>query len=110
MVKSHLIGQNGFDDFVSGKGLGLIGLLSGPPGVGKTLTAEAVAEILQRPLYAVTSGELGDQPHQVDGSLRKALELAHDWDAVMLLDEADVFLAKRTESDLVRNGIVSIFL
>jgi AAA+ superfamily predicted ATPase len=26
---------------------------SGPPGVGKTLTAEAVAELLQLPLYSV---------------------------------------------------------
>jgi DNA polymerase III delta prime subunit len=30
-----------FDDFVDGKGRGIIILLSGPPGVGKTLTAES---------------------------------------------------------------------
>jgi hypothetical protein len=30
-----------FDDFISGKGQGMIMLLCGPPGVGKTLTAES---------------------------------------------------------------------
>ena len=110
VVKSHLNQQSGFDDFVKDKGLGLIGLLTGPPGVGKTLTAEAVAEILERPLYVITSGELGDTPQSIDLALRKVLELANDWNAVVLLDEADVFLAKRDRTDLIRNGIVSIFL
>jgi Cdc6-like AAA superfamily ATPase len=34
-------GPTGFDDFVKHKGEGIIILLCGPPGVGKTLTAEA---------------------------------------------------------------------
>lgn len=58
-----------FDDFIEGKGKGLIVLLqyvfysispsyiayycSGPPGVGKTLTAEAVSEYQKRPLFRV---------------------------------------------------------
>ena len=36
--------NNKFDDFIKGKGKGIVMLLSGAPGVGKTLTAEAVAE------------------------------------------------------------------
>ena len=36
--------NNKFDDFIKGKGKGIVMLLSGPPGVGITLTAEAVAE------------------------------------------------------------------
>jgi len=32
-------GDNGFDDLIRGKGKGLIFLLHGPPGVGKTYTA-----------------------------------------------------------------------
>lgn len=34
-------------------------------------------------------------------------ELAQAWDCVLLLDEADVFLAQRTSSDLERNALVS---
>jgi MoxR-like ATPase len=53
LVKSHRIDDAAFDDIVSGKGKGLVGLLSGSPGVGKTLTAEVVAELSNRPLYVV---------------------------------------------------------
>jgi hypothetical protein len=45
MVNQHSKGTSEFDDVVEGKGKGLIGLLCGPPGCGKTLTAEAVAEV-----------------------------------------------------------------
>ena len=32
------------------------------------------------------------------------------WGAILLLDEADVFLERRSSQDLVRNGLVSVFL
>lgn len=99
-----------FDDVVRGKGKGLIGLLTGPPGVGKTLTAEAVAEVTKRPLYMISSGELGAVSENVHEKLKDILELAELWDAVLLLDEADVFLAERNDTDLSRNAITSIFL
>ena len=35
---------------------------------------------------------------------------ASRWDAVLLLDEADVVLEKRSYEDIRRNGIVSVFL
>ena len=102
--------EQAFDDVVRGKGKGLIGLLTGPPGVGKTLTAEAVAEVTKRPLYMISSGELGNVSEDVHKKLKDVLELAELWDAVLLLDEADVFLAVRNDTDLSRNAITSIFL
>ncbi|KAI1121089.1 P-loop containing nucleoside triphosphate hydrolase protein [Nemania abortiva] len=99
-----------FDDFVQGKGKGLILLLGGPPGVGKTLTAEGISETLQRPLYRVKAGDLGIEASQVERSLKMALDLSAYWDAVLLIDEADVFLGQRTNDDLSRNELVSIFL
>ncbi|KAH9220381.1 hypothetical protein DL95DRAFT_329576 [Leptodontidium sp. 2 PMI_412] len=111
LVKSHGLGDaNGFDDIVRDKGKGLIGLLAGPPGVGKTLTAEVMAEIAHRPLYMISSGELGDTSTTVQNKLGAILELAETWNAVLLLDEADVFLAKRDNTNLARNAITSIFL
>lgn len=110
LVKSHVTNGNGFDDFVKEKGKGLIGLFTGPPGVGKTLTAEAVAEVVRKPLYMLSSGELGDNPEAIDARLRQVLELTQTWGAVLLIDEADIFLAKRDNHNMTRNAIVSIFL
>ena len=39
------------DDIVAGKSGGTTVLCAGPPGVGKTLTAEVYSEIIKRPLY-----------------------------------------------------------
>lgn len=100
----------GFDDIVKGKGRGLVLVLHGPPGVGKTLTAECVAEFALRPLYIVSSGELGTSCETLDERLTKILDMASTWNAVLLIDEADVFLERRSLNDMERNGLVSIFL
>lgn len=101
---------SGFNDIVGGKSGGFIFLLHGAPGVGKTLTAEATAETLRRPLYVVSVGELGTHPEQLETKLGQILELADRWNAVLLLDEADIFLEQRTDHDLERNAMVGIFL
>ncbi|OMP85740.1 Proteasome-activating nucleotidase [Diplodia seriata] len=97
-------------DMVRGKGNGLIILLHGGPGTGKTLTAESVAEIAKKPLYRVTCGDIGTEPREVEKYLQKVFHLGKIWDCVVLLDEADVFLEQRTLSDLSRNALVSVFL
>jgi hypothetical protein len=103
-------GDVGFEDLVEGKGGGMIFLLAGPPGTGKTLTAEATAELLERPLYSITVGELGTDPNSLENGLTEVLDVASKWNAVILLDEADIFLEKRTDGDVVHNGMVGIFL
>nr|GAT46318.1 AAA family [Mycena chlorophos] len=110
LVQSHKMHSAKFDDVVEGKGKGLIGLFSGSPGCGKTLTAEAVAEATHRPLYPISAGELGTNPTDVDKQLTMVLQIAQTWDAVLLLDEAEVFLQQRAKGDLARNALVSIFL
>lgn len=111
LVRQHAsqVGS-GFDDIIKNKGRGLIGLLVGTPGCGKTLTAEAVAETTHRPLYAVSVGELGTTPDVVESRLLPILELAEMWKAVVLLDEAEIFLGKRNMTDITRNALVNIFL
>jgi SpoVK/Ycf46/Vps4 family AAA+-type ATPase len=109
-VESQVESQNSFDDVIQGKGKGMIMLLSGPPGVGKTLTAESVAESMHIPLYMMSAGDLGIQPYEVEDSLQKILEMVAKWNAILLLDECDVFLEERTSYDLERNKLVSIFL
>ncbi|KAI1323645.1 P-loop containing nucleoside triphosphate hydrolase protein [Xylariaceae sp. FL0255] len=121
--------NTGFDDFISNKGpfriatsrrrkimlaskigKGLIILLSGPPRVGKTLTAEAVAEKIQRPLYRLSAGDLGSTVRDVEHNLQKALNRCAHWNAVLLIDEADVNLEARSVDNLDRNELVSSFL
>lgn len=108
-AKTNTKGAN-FDDIVKNKGLGLILVLHGPPGVGKTLTAECVAEFSKRPLYIVSSGDLGTNATVLDTKLTRVLDLASTWKAVLLIDEADVFLERRSLNDMERNSLVSIFL
>ncbi|MCJ1417352.1 hypothetical protein MMC32_003695 [Xylographa parallela] len=102
--------DSNFDDFIQGKGKGIVLLLSGPAGVGKTLTAESVAETMRVPLYVMSAGELGTATFEIERALKDVLEKCTMWKAVLLIDEADVFLEKRSSSDLHRNAMVSIFL
>ncbi|RMY23483.1 hypothetical protein D0867_02023 [Hortaea werneckii] len=97
-------------DLIQGKGEGIILLFHGNPGVGKTTTAESVAIQLQRPLLPITCGDLGEHPYEVEKKLSTFFFLGAKWRCVVLLDEADVFLARRTTGDLKRNSLVSIFL
>lgn len=119
LVKTHSKGTN-LDvglraesrqmDLVRGKGKGLIILLHGEPGVGKSSTAESVAEFTHRPLFQVTCGDIGESADEVEKRLENHFQLAHKWGCVLLLDEADVFLEARSKTDLKRNAIVSVFL
>ncbi|KAN0108801.1 P-loop containing nucleoside triphosphate hydrolase protein [Hyaloscypha variabilis] len=109
-VSSQFQHNESFDDVIAGKGQGIIMLLSGKPGLGKTLTAEAVAEEMRAPLYSLSAGELGESASSIEDTLTVVLELVTKWNAVLLLDEADVFLEQRDFSNLARNKIVSIFL
>ncbi|RAR00801.1 P-loop containing nucleoside triphosphate hydrolase protein [Stemphylium lycopersici] len=99
-----------FDDFIGGKGQGMIMLLCGPPGVGKTLTAETVSEHLRRPLYKLGAGDLGTDARVVEQNLNRSLNVCGHFGAVLLIDEADVFMETRTTNNLQRNELVSVFL
>ena len=113
MVKAlvkHSGHSSGFHDLVKGKGEGVVFLLYGPPGVGKTLTAEAVAEVLHRPLYSVSMGTLGTTADELERRLGEILQLSAKWDALILLDEADSFLETRSSNHLERNAMVSVML
>ncbi|ETS79874.1 hypothetical protein PFICI_07403 [Pestalotiopsis fici W106-1] len=107
-VVKYRIMAGGQTDVIQGKGNGLF--LFGP-GTGKTLTAESVAEVAKRPLYRVTCGDIGTKAEVVEDYLSAVLKLGKAWEcAVVLLDEADVFLEQRHLHHLERNALVSVFL
>ncbi|KAI0439995.1 hypothetical protein F4803DRAFT_553542 [Xylaria telfairii] len=110
-MESPSILQSHMDqDLIRGKGRGLVILLHGAPGVGKTATAEAVALWHKKPLFVITCGDLGFTPQRVESSLSEIFRLANLWDCILLLDEADVFLSQRETNALQRNALVSVFL
>jgi SpoVK/Ycf46/Vps4 family AAA+-type ATPase len=65
---------------------------------------------MRAPLYMMSAGDLGINPDQVEAKLTNILEMIAKWNAVLLLDECDVFLEARSAHDLERNKLVSIFL
>lgn len=73
------------NDLTKGKGEGLVILLHGPPGVGKTLTAESVAQVTRKPLFPMGVGDVTTDPVQLERRLEQMFELAEVWHAVMLL-------------------------
>ncbi|KAK8071311.1 P-loop containing nucleoside triphosphate hydrolase [Apiospora hydei] len=105
-------------DYIESKGEGQIFLLHGGPGWESLCefsshsyaTAECIAEFTGRPLLSLTVGDIGTFEEKVEERLSYWFNLAEKWGAVMLIDEADVYLERRTVSDLRRNGIVSVFL
>lgn len=97
------------DDFIEGKSAGNVILCKGIPGVGKTLTAEVYAELIERPLYAIHSGNLGTTAEDIEKNLQTVFHRGKRWGCVLLLDEADVFVVQRGDN-IEQNAIVAEFL
>ncbi|KAI1776446.1 hypothetical protein F4818DRAFT_457784 [Hypoxylon cercidicola] len=75
--------QPGFDDIVEGKGKGLVMVLHGPPGTDS---------------------------YTLETNLGRIMDITSTWCAVLLIDEADIFLARRNLTDLQRNAMVTVSL
>ncbi|KAI8630550.1 AAA family ATPase [Xylariaceae sp. FL1651] len=106
----HQISGGQSTDIIERKGNGLIILLHGGPGMGKTLTAESVVELAEKPLFHVTCGDIGTEPEKVENYLESVLHLGKTWGCVVLVDEAEVFLEQRSLDNLERNALVPVFL
>ncbi|MEU6716710.1 ATP-binding protein [Nonomuraea sp. NPDC046802] len=81
-----------------GRGTGVGVLLAGPPGTGKTMAAEVVAGELHLDLYRIN---LADAVSKYIGETEKNLDRVFDAagrsHAILLFDEADALLGKRSE-------------
>lgn len=80
------------------QGRGLMGLFCGPPGTGKTMSAQVIAAELGMDLFridlaSVVSKYVGETSKNLDRILSRAQHM----DVVLLFDEADALLGRRTE-------------
>jgi hypothetical protein len=72
-----------------------------------TILKESISDYVERPLYPLRSGDLGISAESLEASLSEAFTLGERWNAIILLDEADVFLETRRRNELLRNSLVS---
>jgi hypothetical protein len=80
------------------RGTGLIALLSGPPGTGKTMAAQVIAAELELDLYRIDlASTVNKYIGETAKNLKRLFARAADMNAVLLFDEADALFSKRTE-------------
>lgn len=58
-------------------------------------------------MFPITCGDLGVDANTVEERLEEYFRLTSQWRCVLLLDEANVFIARRSEDQLKQNALVS---
>lgn len=78
--------------------LGVLALFSGLSGTGKTMAAEAIARELRTSLYRVNLNQVVSKYiGETEKNLTRVFEAAQKKRAVLLFDEADALLGKRSD-------------
>jgi hypothetical protein len=80
------------------RGRGLVGLMTGPPGTGKTMAAQVIARELGLDLVRIDLATcLSKYIGETAKNLHRIFDQAAQMNAVLLFDEADALFSKRTE-------------
>ncbi|KAF2970429.1 hypothetical protein GQX73_g3084 [Xylaria multiplex] len=109
-ASKHVKKGKGIDSSVRCKREATVFLLHGPHGAGKRTMAKCVAEHFKRPLYTVSSYELGLSVQTFYNNLIAAMDLASEWQAMLLIDEADVYVNGPSSNDGIHNAFVGALL
>jgi hypothetical protein len=95
-LRSRVLGEWGFERKLS-LGKGLNALFAGPPGTGKTMAAEVVAADLDLDLYKIDLSQVVSKYiGETEKNLRQIFDGAAQAHAILLFDEADALLGKRS--------------
>ncbi len=82
----------------SGSGPGVRALFTGPSGTGKTLSARLLAAVLRKDLYRLDlSSVVNKYLGETEKNLSRVLGRAEELDVILLIDEGDSLLTKRTD-------------
>ena len=69
------------------------------------MSAECIAQYNKRPLLSLTISDIGTDPDDAENNLKSSFDRAKLWDAMVLIDEADIFMERRETQDLQRNSL-----
>ena len=100
--------SQGISDIIYGKGQGTLILCKGEPGIGKTLTAQVVSEVLHKPLYTMDSSSIISS-WDIRKKLAKSYDLVYKWNGILLFDEVDTLISRRG-TDLEKNRVTAELL
>ena len=97
VYRPKVYGEWGFNrKLVLGKGIST--LFAGPPGTGKTMAAEAIAQSLQLELYKIDLSQVVNKYiGETEKNLSRIFDAAEQSNAILLFDEADALFGKRSE-------------
>lgn len=110
LVDGHAKNENFSSAVIEGRGKGIVVLLSGPSGVGKTLTVQSIAETMQVPLYSMGIGDIRPMSGTVHRTLPTILDNVAKWNGILLLNRCDILLTLRAEFDKWKDEFISLFL
>jgi SpoVK/Ycf46/Vps4 family AAA+-type ATPase len=77
------------------------------PSTSTNISSECIASSTKSPLMILTTSDIGTKPIEVEKNLTDHFKIAKKWNAVLLIDEADVFMERRSTNDLERNSLVA---
>ncbi|KAG1768716.1 hypothetical protein EDD22DRAFT_949400 [Suillus occidentalis] len=82
---------------------GLVILLHGPTGTGKTATVEAIAEHFKRPLYSLSVYSLPLDTILLVDTLTSRLDAARSWNAIVLIEAGDILMQTQRHEPIMED-------
>jgi hypothetical protein len=77
---------------------GISVLFSGPPGTGKTMAAEVLADTLKLPMFRIDLSQIVNKYiGETEKNLKKIFDAAEVCDLILFFDEADSLFGRRSE-------------
>ena len=90
-------------------GAGITALFAGPPGTGKTMAAQVIANELKMELYKVDLSQLMDKyVGETEKNIKRIFELAGRSNSVLFFDEADAIFNKRLSAESSNDRFANI--
>lgn len=84
---------------------GLVILLHGPSGTGKTATVEAIAEHFKRPLYSLAICSLPLDVTLLVDTLTSRLDAARSWNAIVLIEAGDILMQTQRHEPIMEEHV-----